>query len=94
MRRFDEFARARGLMPVAAFIPLDRNDTVSGLVAIAAATAEQRAGDHVRQRRRCPDPDRYYPPTPGCHPQAEGYRMIVESVTQALRPLLARTSAR
>ena len=57
--RFADFARARGLMPVVAFIPIDPNDTVSGLVAIAAATTEQRAAitfvNVVLSR-----PDRYY----------------------------------
>jgi hypothetical protein len=86
-RRFAELARARGLVPVVAFIPMDPNDTVSGRVAIAAASAEQRAAitfvNVVLSR-----PDRYYT-VPGCHPQAEGYRMIAESVAAALRPLLA-----
>jgi hypothetical protein len=85
--RFAEVARARGLVPVVAFIPLDPNDRVSGLVAIAAASAEQRkaiAFVNVVLSR----PERYYT-VPGCHPQAEGYQMIAESVAAALRPLLA-----
>jgi hypothetical protein len=85
--RFAEVARARGLVPVVAFIPLDPNDAVSGLVAIAAASAEQRAAItfvNVTLSR----PERYYA-VPGCHPQQEGYRMIAESVAAALRPLLA-----
>jgi hypothetical protein len=90
--RFADFARARGLIPVVAFIPIDPNDTVSGLVAIAAASAEQREAITF-VNVTLSKPDRYYT-IRGCHPQAEGYRMIAESVAQALRPLLAGAQAR
>lgn len=86
--RFARFAQAHSLIPVVAIMPLDPNDAVSGIVAIAAASPTQREAITF-VNVTVPRPDRFAP-TPGCHPQAEGYRMIAESVAGALRPLLAR----
>ena len=86
--RFAAFAKSSGLIPVVVLIPEHMRDAPSGLVAIAAATPEQRAAITF-VNAAWPDPA-YYTKTPGCHPQAQGYRLIAETVAEALRPLLSR----
>lgn len=84
--RFADFAKARNLVPVVAFIPVDPSDRTGGLAAIAAATPAARNAitfANVTISR----PADYYP-IAGCHPLQEGYRMIAESVADALRPHL------
>jgi len=84
--RFADFAQRRNIHPVVVFIPPYQQDHVSGLIGIAAASAEQRAritfvnvGDNV-------DWSRFFR---GCHPSADGYGMIAAAVAPAVRPLLS-----
>jgi hypothetical protein len=92
--RFAHLAQSRNLHAVIAFIPANRGDQTSGLVAIAEATEEQRA--HVSFINVGRDFEWSSYTDKGCHPSPAGYHMIAADVARVVAPLLAQpiTNAR
>jgi hypothetical protein len=81
--RFMDWSAKRGLPGIVVFIPTDAHDRISGLTAIAAATADQRRG-LTFHNVMIGDGSTYLQRT-GCHPSPAGYRTIARSVADVAR---------
>jgi hypothetical protein len=84
--RFAHLAQSRNIHAVIAFIPENGGDRTSGLLAIAAATEQQRAHISFTNVGRDFDWSSFHP---GCHPTPAGYHMIAADVARVVAPLLA-----
>jgi hypothetical protein len=87
--RFAHLAQSRNLHAVIAFIPANGGDRTSGLLAIAAATEQQRAHISFTNVGRDFDWSSFHP---GCHPSPAGYQMIAADVAGVVAPFLAATN--
>jgi hypothetical protein len=91
--RFTSLARGRGLVPVVAFIPRNRDDTTSGAVLEAALKPIVNEWPVVTQIGDGIDWSRFNLGSgTACHPSAYGYSMIAANVAATLRPMLASHS--
>lgn len=84
--RFAHLAQSRNLHAVIAFIPANGGDRTTGLLAIAAATEQQRAQISFTNVGRDFDWSSFHP---GCHPSPAGYHMIAADVARVAAPFLA-----
>jgi hypothetical protein len=84
--RFAHLAQSRNLHAVIAFIPTNGGDRTTGLLAIAAATEQQRAHISFTNVGRDFDWSSFHS---GCHPSPVGYHMIAADVARVVAPLLA-----
>jgi hypothetical protein len=82
--RFARMAKSRNLHAVVALIPRNGGDRTSGLVAIAAATEQQRA--HISFINVGGDFE--WSSFLDCHPSPAGYHMIAADIAHIVAPLL------
>jgi hypothetical protein len=82
--RFARMAQSRNLHAVVALIPRNGGDRTSGLVAIAAATEQQRA--HIGFINFGGDFE--WSSYLDCHPSPAGYHMIAADIAHIVAPLL------
>jgi hypothetical protein len=84
--RFAKWTNAHGLRGIVAFIPTDGADQISGLVAISAATPDQRSAVTFVNAEISDWSE--FDLAPGCHPSPTGHRRIAERVAALVRPML------